>query len=120
MALLLTSILFVSGCSPDLPSVSGRWPRINVSAPVDYTAEERAMLAEFAKRYPETAKKIIGRNNELADAIEAYNRHSAAQNYAFYTVLGHKPAELDSIMLKVLGYSESELKFAKENYKEQR
>ena len=107
--LVLTLVLFASGCSPALPEGMGRKPRIKISPAPVFSAEELAVLGELSKQYPATARKIIGRNNEMAAAIDEYNRQAAKTNFKLYTALGHSPDEARAI-LRSTGFTDEEIK----------
>lgn len=96
IALLAILSISISGCT-SLPGGAGRRPIIEVGAPPVYGIEERAVLDELAKRYPELAKKIIGRNNELKAAIDAYNERAVAFNRELMKVVGFTDKEVDAL-----------------------
>ena len=105
----LILLLFVSGCTGKLPEGMGRKPRINLSPAPSFSAEEQAVLAELSRQYPATARKIIGRNNEMAAAISEYNRQAAKMNFQLYQALGHSPDEARAI-LRSTGFTDEEIK----------
>lgn len=108
----LILLLFVStGCNGQLPEGMGRKPRITVGEAPKFTPEEMAVLKTLATEHPAIAKKIIGRNNELAAAVEEYNRQAAKTNFKLYTALGHSPDEARAI-LKSTGFTDEEIKGA--------
>lgn len=109
--LALTLLLFASGCNQVLPEGMGRKPRIKISAPVQYSPEEMATLQDFGKANPTIAKKIIGRNNEMAAAIDEYNKGAAKTNYQIYKSLNHTADEARAI-LKATGFTDEEIKGA--------
>ncbi len=94
LTLCLTSALWISGCSSKLPEGMGRWPKIDAGEKVEFSAEEMAVLTEFAKANPEIARKIIGRNNAQAAAIKKFNE---------------KAREVNRNILKTVGFSEEEV-----------
>lgn len=107
----LILLLFASGCNGQLPEGMGRKPRINVGPAPSFSVEELTVLRELSRQYPETARKIIGRNNEMAAAIDEYNRQAAKTNFKLYTALGHSPDEARAI-LKSTGFTDEEIKGA--------
>jgi hypothetical protein len=93
--LVLTLLLSASGCSGQTPNVF--WPDITVSAPPQFSPEEVALLAEFSKQYPDLVKKIIARNNELAAAIDAYNKAKRNHNRNVLKILNVPDEKIDRI-----------------------
>ena len=110
--LALTLLLCVSvGCNGQLPEGMGRKPRITVGPPPVFSSDELEVLQSLAKEHPAIAKKIVGRNHELAAAVEEYNRQAAKTNYKLYLALGHSPDEARAI-LKSTGFTDEEIKGA--------
>jgi hypothetical protein len=93
LATLLLPIFLVCASCDKLPEGFGRRPYINISPKAEWTEDERQVLAALAKSHPKIAQKIIGRNNELAEAIKAYNE---------------KANEFNRKLLQNIGYSDEE------------
>jgi hypothetical protein len=93
--LLLTSVLFVSGCDGQAPNVF--WPDIVVSKAPQFSPAEHAVLDELSRTNPELAKKIIARNNELAAAIDAYNKAKREHNRNVLKILKVPDDKIDRI-----------------------
>jgi hypothetical protein len=93
--LVLTLGLYVSGCSGQTPNVF--WPDIKVSAAPKFTDAELSALDEFSKLHPELARKIIARNNELAAAVDAYNKAKREHNRNVLKILNVPDDKIDRI-----------------------
>lgn len=95
--LFLILLLCGSGCDK-LPEGAGKWPKLIPKNPAPvFTDEEQITLTGFARANPEIAKKIVGRNNELAALIESYNRHARDHNRKVLEVAGFDKDEIDKI-----------------------
>ncbi len=68
-----------------------------MSPPVAWTLDEKAVLEVFAREHPVIAKKIIGRNNELAAAVEAYNKEARATNRQILSAVGYTEKEIEAM-----------------------
>lgn len=97
--LALTLILCVSGCSK-LGEGVGRRPLIIVSDPPVFSEDEKTVLGKVSSEHPELARKIVGRNNELAAAIESYNKKSVEYNRDIMSQIGFNPEEIDKLYPK--------------------
>jgi hypothetical protein len=96
LTLFLTSLLCVS-CAK-LPEGAGKWPKLVPKNPAPvFTDDEKIVLADFAKSNPEIARKIVGRNNELAALIESYNKRAREHNRKVLEVAGFDKDEIDRV-----------------------
>jgi hypothetical protein len=93
--LTLISVLFVSGCDDFVANSAGVWAKIEVGPAPALSPEGQAAFNAVAKQFPEDAKKIIGRNNELVAKIEEYNRQARKHNRELYEKIHMDPKKID-------------------------
>jgi hypothetical protein len=95
--LLLTSLIWVSGCDNFVADSAGVWAKIEISAPPTLSPDGLKAFNEVSAKYPEDAKKIIGRNNELLAAIKAYNEKARKHNRELYEKIHMSKAQIDTL-----------------------
>lgn len=94
LVMLLATVFLISiSCVSCDAKRYGRRPYAKPPPPPVYTVEEQAVLAQFAKDHPQIAKKLIGRNNELAEAIKALNEKNNAFNRKLLEDIGYEADE---------------------------
>ena len=76
------------------------WPDIIVSPSPTLTPSEAFAAAQFSHDNPELAKKIVGRNNELAAAITAYRKQMITHNRDVAKMAGMEQSKIDLIYPK--------------------
>jgi hypothetical protein len=86
-----------SGCEAEIPEALTLWPKIELGAPPVLSPDGLAAFNGVAARYPEDAKKIIGRNNELAAKIKWYNRRARDHNREIYEKIRMPKEQIDKL-----------------------
>jgi hypothetical protein len=94
MPLVMLLGLTLTSCDK-LPEGFGRRPYIKLGPKSVFTADELAVLAKLSTENPGLAKKIISRNNEMAEAIKIYNQ---------------KANEFNRNLLKQIGYNDDDVR----------
>lgn len=92
-------LIFVSGCGR-LPSGVGIRPEIQIGPKPEFSEEEKIILSKFSSDYPTISIKIIGRNNEQAEAIDKYNALAKEHNVKVLNSIGLPSEDINKLYPK--------------------
>ncbi len=99
ITVLLALTICASGCTESRQGAGVR-PIIYVGPKPEFTPDEQKILGALSSQHPDTAKKIVGRNNELSDAIAAYNRKAIDHNRKLMQDVGVDQETIDRVYPK--------------------
>lgn len=93
---MLLLVLTLAGCSNEfIANSAGEWAKIELGEAPKLTPEGLTAFNEVSARFPDDAKKIIGRNNELTAKIKEYNERARKHNRELYSSIKMDPKKIN-------------------------